>query len=407
MGLNSALYLAVVFFQCYSTGQSENADFRSGTVSSKGCQYKQYDKMYFYGPVIKVQRNVADIDECVSQCWKFVVGGTRRCQAVNYVKTDKRCEMMHQQFNVNDKVLVRYYGDRNPNAAYCVPINCTAEEQTGGPKGSCGETSIDPMRSINRIIGGTEAKRGSIPWIVSIRQGFSQPLRHFCGGTLVRVSEANETDIVITAAHCNEDGLAPDMVEIVAGSHDLLNPMEGEQSVEYEDWVSHEGFDKTTLDNDIAIIKLATPIKFGKTAQPACLPKPGDHLADETRGLVAGWGNTKEGSGQALLLQQLPVPIIKTETCANYYKKAEPPKEIKDKIMICAGYHEGGKDACQGDSGGPLTFKNDKGHYTLQGVVSFGKGCARAEMPGVYARVSEYIDWINKKIKKMSKVAKN
>ena len=42
----------------------------------------------------------------------------------------------------------------------------------------------------------------------------------------------------------------------------------------------------------------------------------------------------------------------------------------------------------QGDSGGPMAIVSPDEIYTLAGVVSFGKGCALAGYPGVYARVS-------------------
>jgi len=62
--------------------------------------------------------------------------------------------------------------------------------------------------------------------------------------------------------------------------------------------------------------------------------------------------------------------------------------------MICAGLSQGGKDSCQGDSGGPMvTLENDK--YSVIGVVSWGRGCALAGYPGVYARVTQVLDWIN------------
>jgi secreted trypsin-like serine protease len=55
--------------------------------------------------------------------------------------------------------------------------------------------------------------------------------------------------------------------------------------------------------------------------------------------------------------------------------------------MVCAGYADGGIDACQGDSGGPLVVGD-----TLIGIVSFGDGCGKAGKPGVYTRVSAYVD---------------
>merc|ERR1712083_895887 len=47
----------------------------------------------------------------------------------------------------------------------------------------------------------------------------------------------------------------------------------------------------------------------------------------------------------------------------------------------------------QGDSGGPFICR-DNGKAVLTGVVSFGIGCAWADYPGVYARVTAVLDWV-------------
>merc|ERR1712158_291204 len=66
--------------------------------------------------------------------------------------------------------------------------------------------------------------------------------------------------------------------------------------------------------------------------------------------------------------------------------------------MVCAGYAKGGKDSCQGDSGGPLVVPKSSSDDTaiIYGVVSWGAGCASPDLPGVYARVTKFIDWIKK-----------
>ena len=62
---------------------------------------------------------------------------------------------------------------------------------------------------------------------------------------------------------------------------------------------------------------------------------------------------------------------------------------------MCA--YKQGTDSCQGDSGGPLVVKED-GRMTVVGVVSYGFGCARSGFAGIYARITNYLDWIHENI---------
>ena len=87
-------------------------------------------------------------------------------------------------------------------------------------------------------------------------------------------------------------------------------------------------------------------------------------------------------------LQYVRVPKITNSQCNTSYSGAITSS------MLCAGYpNVGGKDACQGDSGGPYVC-NDNGKAVIAGVVSWGNGCAHADFPGVYARVTTILNWI-------------
>ena len=60
-----------------------------------------------------------------------------------------------------------------------------------------------------------------------------------------------------------------------------------------------------------------------------------------------------------------------------------------------------GRDSCQGDSGGPAVYREFSGDPWYQvGIVSYGaKTCATRRVPGFYTKVSEFLPWIQSKLK--------
>lgn len=85
-------------------------------------------------------------------------------------------------------------------------------------------------------------------------------------------------------------------------------------------------------------------------------------------------------------LRKVDVPVISRTTCRSEYGTSAITTN-----MFCAGLAAGGVDSCQGDSGGPIVDASD----VLQGVVSWGSGCARPDFAGVYTRLGNYVSWIN------------
>ncbi|XP_038051917.1 trypsin-like [Patiria miniata] len=244
----------------------------------------------------------------------------------------------------------------------------------------CGVQVISP--SLSKIVGGDEAVPGSWPWQVMLRKKYWGGDYQFCGGTLIN------DQWVVTAAHCFYNYGNINLYSAVVGAHDRDAVDATQSSVGLAQVFLHEDYNTRTLDNDITLLKLSSPVSLSDYVTPACLPQR--EVATGTDCVVTGWGD-QETTVDDPALQQVVVPIISTAQCnkATWYGG-----DITDN-MICAGYSQGGKDSCQGDSGGPFVCAASSGAYELVGVVSWGYGCADARNPGVYAKVLNYVDWIN------------
>ena len=63
--------------------------------------------------------------------------------------------------------------------------------------------------------------------------------------------------------------------------------------------------------------------------------------------------------------------------------------------MVCAGSGEANQaGGCQGDSGGPLVCE-EGGKWVLRGAVSWGNSKCRTTHYTVFARISNFLDWIS------------
>jgi len=111
---------------------------------------------------------------------------------------------------------------------------------------------------------------------------------------------------------------------------------------------------------------------------------------------VMGWGTTSSGGSASSRLREVDVDAMTNTACKSNYGS----NTITDD-MLCAGRTVGGTtyDSCQGDSGGPIIQKSTGKQV---GVVSWGYGCANPNYPGVYARVSDELSWINSYINQWS-----
>lgn len=248
------------------------------------------------------------------------------------------------------------------------------------------EGSVDP-----RIVGGEDASITEAPWQVALLVDNDRTLRKraFCGGSII------DPQWILTAAHCVDWRDASEPLLVLSGASDLDQAAGGTQT-EVSKVIIHPDYDHNTHSVDIALLKLRTPLEVTDRQRPIDLPglpEPDDWPADGTPALITGWGNTSStGRDMPIQLQKATVEVIgspSATTCGDYAEGKYIPES-----MLCAGIPvTGGIDACQGDSGGPLAIRVD-GTYILAGVTSWGRGCAQPGYPGIYARVTSYVGWI-------------
>jgi hypothetical protein len=260
-----------------------------------------------------------------------------------------------------------------------------AASETAQPK-----TKTRAPRPEGRIVGGTDTTIEQWPWQTAIawrqavapgQDGFQ---RQFCGGSLVAPT------IVVTAAHCIYDnpgpGFGADTFYSVFTGRTVLSSSAG-QEIEFENYyVFTDGggnplYDPNTNAWDVVFVELAAS-SVSPTIQIAGADEAAVWAAGRTA-YATGWGATSEGGPSPDGLRAVEIGMLADSTCASAYGGGYDAS-----VMACAGVLAGGRDTCQGDSGGPLVVPIAGGGFRLVGDTSFGTGCARPNVPGVYGRLA-------------------
>lgn len=154
------------------------------------------------------------------------------------------------------------------------------------------------------------------------------------------------------------------------------------------------------------VVYIKFRINLSDYVRPICFPTVNQFTVESlvgTNAFIAGFGSTIEDGERSKIIQQLQIPILATHVCRDNFKKANDlvdSKQFGDSVL-CAGYLNGGRDACQGDSGGPLMKSitiNSSVKFYLIGIISYGEGCARKDLPGVYTFTVPFVQWVNTNI---------
>ncbi|XP_064117233.1 LOW QUALITY PROTEIN: serine protease filzig-like [Macrobrachium nipponense] len=261
------------------------------------------------------------------------------------------------------------------------------------PQYTCGQRSasglLGRVKTAHFVQGDTEF--GEYPWQGAILKMENGDNLYVCGATLI------DDRHVLTAAHC-VDGLHPSILNIRLGEWDVSGQTEFYKHVETRasGVYIHPDFYAGNLNNDIAVIRMEHPVDFSTNPHitPVCLP---EKFAEFTykRCHATGWGKDAFGSDGKFsqVLKEIEVPVLEDQQCQQMLRNTRLGAAFTlHEGNFCAG-GEDGKDTCKGDGGGPLVCSSTGG-MQLAGLVSWGIGCGSPGVPGVYVKVSNYVDWI-------------
>lgn len=195
---------------------------------------------------------------------------------------------------------------------------------------------------------------------------------------------------ILSAAHCFHETIYKSAKNIKArvGEHDTKTSAESKYTLEYqvENINIHEQYNPNKNHNDLALLKVNSPIEWSMGVGPACMPYAfkSTHF-DNAYSTIVGWGTTHFAGPQSTVLLKASVVIDSWSECQKYY-----PNLKANQICTKPPAHSK-SDSCQLDSGGPVYFSTTRQY--LLGVISFGTYCNSGK-PSVNSRVTSYLSWI-------------
>ncbi|EAA09484.3 AGAP005194-PA [Anopheles gambiae str. PEST] len=238
---------------------------------------------------------------------------------------------------------------------------------------------ISPFAA-NYIVDGSDAEENAAPYQVSLQIDGNST----CSGSIVG------DRWILTAEHCvpllQFFSERSNNTRVVAGTNDLKKggtPYFIDRFFNYDNCSTMlvHTFMFNSTPNDIALIRLTTPLKFNQRVKK--IEFTTETVPENATLTLTGWGQMRNGTSPAKL-QTINAPSIRIDHCRAIYNET-----YLNDGTICS-LSKRGEGACMGDSGGPVTWKGK-----LVGIFKavHNKGCGEG-FPDIHTSVAYYYKWI-------------
>jgi len=288
------------------------------------------------------------------------------------------------------------------------------------------DEALEVLKRVRRVIGGEDIEVGQWPWLVHLKGKIPTdyflwwPIAYkyyYCGATVLN------RRWVMTAAHCfhipgvkypaklkeakhwhatigekNADHSAADRVggwfaRLFGNKNDKIWYIHAEEILWHSDYDSSDNWK-----HDIALIKLEKDLPIGSDPAIKAVTLPSSNQVNDwpltgAECVMKGWGCEEAGGKMSDTAKAVMLPVVSEAQCTTYYGDISETR-------LCAGESDKSltdKGICPGDSGGPLVCKVGN-NWVQAGIASFTSRNNPGDYPGVFTRVSYYLDWIKARI---------
>ncbi|KAH8374878.1 hypothetical protein KR200_007861 [Drosophila serrata] len=286
----------------------------------------------------------------------------------------------------------------------------TSPTRSGGQQGQQGQGNLlpsppkcGPHSFSNKVYNGNDTALDEFTWMALLEYVDRRGRRELsCGGSLIN------NRYILTAAHCvigDVEKEVGSLTTVRLGEYDTSKEIDcidddcNQPIVErgIEQKIVHPQYDPADRNrvHDIALLRLDQPVVLNEYIQPVCLPLVSTRRAINTGEIlvVSGWGRTTTAR-KSNIKQRLDLPVNDHDSCTRKFATRQI-NLINSQLCVGGEFY---RDSCDGDSGGPLMRRAYDQAWFQEGVVSFGNRCGLEGWPGVYTRVSDYMDWIQNTI---------